>query len=788
MFPDLRYAVRLLGRAPAFTAVAIASLALGIGANTAIYSLYYTILVRPLPVAHPEQIVQLLHSTPEDPRNDGYWGWDRFTHIRDHNHVFSDATATSFDNLAEIRLPGAEREALVLENVAGNYFDFLGLRPTIGRFITSADLPVKDEGDVVVISYDYWATRLHRDLGVLGHRIFYRDAPKTIIGVAPRDYVGPRVGNRTDIWQPCVDCDTIPIARLKPGVPIAQAEAEVNVLFRAITTKPNVRVVLDPAGAGLSRVRDRYGKALMLLLAIVGLLLLLACINLAGMLLARAAARQREFAVRISLGATARHLVRQLLAESLLLSTTGTIAGVFVAWSATTVLTRIMAAGRAHEHVDLEVHPDLHLLLFTAAIALLTGILFGLAPAFHALRAAPGAGIRRTGLGFGKSLVAAQVALALLLLTSSVLFLGHLSHLRNFDLGFRSDHVLLVTLDRSHSGYPAAQLAATYQDLLPRLNAIPGVRSASVSGCTPLQGCGSGGTLLTAEGHVEPPPDRRTRVNMTFIGPRYFETLGIPLLAGRDFAPRSPAQPRVAIVNQAMARIFFPGQNPIGKHVTRDAMTLPESYEIIGVAADAKTIELRDAPYPIIYFDMFQTARLQDQFEFRTAADPQSLAPTVRRILADALPRAPIYRVTRLDAQVDSTIVPEHLIATLSTWFAALAAVLSAIGLYGLLAYNVARRTAEIGVRMALGATPDRVARLILREALTLVIAGLVVGVWLVWAARPLAAAVLHDLQWRPAIPLAIAAAITLIAALVAATIPLRRATRIDPMLALRHD
>jgi predicted permease len=785
MLPDLRYALRLLARAPAFTAVAIASLALGIGANTAIYSLFYTIMLRPLPVAHPEQIVQFLRNTPTEPRSDGYWGWDRFTHIRDHNHVFSALTATSFDNLADVHLPGADRETLVLENVAGNYFDFLGLHPTLGRLITPSDVPAIDSGDAVVISYDYWATRLHSDPAVLGRRIFYRDAPKTIIGVAPRDYVGPRVGNRTDIWQPCADCDVVPLARLKPGVPLAQAEAEVNVLYRATPKSANVRVVLDPAGMGLSRVRDRYGKSLILLLAIVGLLLLLACINLAGMLLARAAARQREFAVRISLGAGARHLVRQLLAESLLLSTAGALAGIFVAWTATTILIRIMAAGRGHERVDLEVHPDLHLLLFTAALALLTGVLFGLAPAMHALRAAPGATLRRTGIGLGKSLVAAQVALSLLLLTSATLFLGHLSHLRNFDLGFRSDHVLLVTVDPTHAGYSTPQLAAAYQDLLLRLNTIPGVRSASMTGCSPLQGCGNGGTLLTAEGHPEP-PDHRVRVNMTIVAPRYFETLGIPLFVGRDFAPRAAAQPRVAIVNQAMARIFFPGANPIGKHVTRDSITPPESYEIIGVAEDAKAIELHDPPYPTIYFDMFQTARLHHQFELRTAADPQSLAPTLRRILRDALPRVPINRMTTLDAQVDSNIVPEHLIATLSTWFAALAAALSAIGLYGLLAYTVARRTAEIGIRMALGATPDRVARLILRDALTLVAAGLVAGVWLVVSARPVLAAVLHDLQWRPALPLAVAAAVTLVAALIASLVPLLRATRVDPMHALR--
>jgi putative ABC transport system permease protein len=808
---DIRYALRLMRRSPGFTVIAVLSLALGIGANTAIYSLLYTIMLRQLPVAHPEQLVEFLRTTPQEPRNDGYWGWEKYAHFRDHNHVFSAITGMSFDNLAAVRTDGSEPENLVLENVLGNYFQVLGLKPAVGRLIGPQDVPASGDGDVVVVSWSYWNTRLHRDPAVLGKRIWYEDAPKTIIGVAPRAYIGPRVGVRTDIWMPREHDDLTMLARLKPGVTIQQAEAEMAVLYRSWLAQSGAgknpkalqtKLEVEPAGAGLVRVRDRYGKALVLLMTVVGLLLLLACINMASMLLARAAGRQRELAVRVGLGASRGRLVRQMLTESVLLSGAGTLVGILVAYFGTGVLVRIMASSRAFEHVEIQVQPDLTLLLFTVVIALLTGLLFGLAPAWYAFRAAPASALRQTGRGgdtwfwrlFGKGLVAAQVALSILLVTAAAVFLSHLTRLRNFDLGFRSDHVLLVTLDPSRSGYKIEQLAAPYQELLGRLEGIPGVRSASASGCTPLQGCGSSGRFLFAEGHVEPPEDR-LRTAVTFVAPRYFATLGIPLIAGRDFSFRDVGQPRVAIVNRAMARHFFPGQNPVGKHVTIDSDPRTggwfgdnQPYEIVGLAADAKAFELRDAPYPTMYFNMFQESRLLHQFELRTTMDSESVAGTVRRIVRDVLKTVPVTSVTTLAAQVDSNIVPERLIATLSEFFGCLGALLAGIGLYGLLAYMVARRTNEIGIRMALGATAGSVSRLVLRDVLEMVCAGLVAGTWMVSLGRPLAASVLHDLKLESAAPLAIGGVAMVAVALLASYVPVRRAARVDPMMALRHE
>ena len=548
---DIRYALRMMRRSPGFTAVAVLSLALGIGANTAIYSLFYTVMLRPLPVAHPEQLVELVRDSPTELHWPGYWAWDQYEYLRDHNDVFSGITGMGFDNLAPVRIPGSDAEALILEAVPGNYFQVLGLKPAIGRLFGPEDAPAGGEGDAVVVSWSYWNRRFQRDPAILGKRIYYKDAPKVITGVAPRDYVGPRVGSRTDVWMPTGDDGLTMVARLKPGVTLEQAQAEIAVVYQGLLeqdaargrhSRVGTRMELLPAGAGLARVRDEYGKPLLLLTAVVGLLLLLACINMASMLLARSAGRQRELAVRVGLGAGRGRLVSQMLTESLLLSVAGAAAGVAVAYYGTGVLVRILASSRAFEHIEVEVHPDWNIALFTAGIALLSGVLFGLAPAWHAFRVTPAVALRQTGRGgdtwfwrwFGKGLVAAQVALSIFLVSAAAVFLNHLERLRNFDLGFRSDHVLLVTLDVSRGGYKPEQLGTPYRELLARMQRIPQVRWASASGCFPLEGCGSGGRNLIAEGRGNRPEERRMTA-LVFAGPRYFETMGIPLMGGRDF-------------------------------------------------------------------------------------------------------------------------------------------------------------------------------------------------------------------------------------------------------------
>jgi len=810
IWTDIRYALRLMRRSPGFTAVAVLSLALGIGANTAIFSLFYTIVLRQLPVAHPEQLVELVRDSPSELHWAGYWGWEKYEYLRDHNHVFSGITGMSFDNLASVHAEGSEPETLIQENVPGNYFRVLGLKPAIGRLIGPEDVPASGSGDVAVVSWSYWNRRFHRDPAILGKRIFYNDTLKTIIGVAPQGYVGPRVGSRTDLWIPVAHGDFTMLARLKAGVTIKNAQAEIAILYRALleqnadqaeNPRLQTRMELLPAGAGLVRVRDQYGKPLALLMAVVALLLLLACINMASMLLARSAGRQREIAVRVGLGASRGHLIKQMLTESILLSFAGAAFGILFAYFGTSVLVRIMASSRAFEHIEIQVHPDFHLLLFTVGIALLTGLLFGLVPAWHAFRFAPASDLRQSGKGgdtwfwslFGKGLVTTQVALSIFLVAAAAIFLNYVSQLRNFNLGFRSDHVLLVTVDSSHSGYKPEQLAALYQALLPRLEAIPGVRSASISGCTPLEGCGTPGRYIFAEGHVERAEDRR-RVGVTFVAPRYFETLGIRLLAGRDFTFQDVGRPRVVVINQTMARRYFPGVNPIGKHITIDKHSKPgwfgndQPYEVVGLAGDVKAFEIRDPPYPTMYFDMFQENQLMDQFELHTMVSPDSLSETARRAIRDVLKNARVTRITTLADQVDSNIVPERLIATLSQFFGMLGAALTGTGLYGLLAYTVARRTNEVGIRMALGATAIDVGSLVLRDALGMVGAGLITGVLLVLLSQPLAVSLIQGLKPDSRAALVVSGSIIFAVALLATYVPVRRAIHVDPMVALRHD
>ncbi|HLK64046.1 MAG TPA: ABC transporter permease [Bryobacteraceae bacterium] len=812
LWNDVRYALRLMRRSPGFTATAVLSLALGIGANTAIFSLLYTIMLRPLPVAHPEQLVQFLWSYPDDPRDDGYWSWDEFEHFRNANHVFSAMTGMSFNNVAAIRTEGSEMEPLILENIPGNYFQVLELKPAIGRLTDPDDVPASGDGDVVVVSWFFWDTRLHRDPNAIGKRIWYEDVPKTIVGVAPKAYTGTRVGNRTDVWMPCAKPGLVILGRLKPEAPLAQAQAEVNVLYHPLAEQsfarnrnPRIlqkRVELEPAAAGLTRIRDIYGKSLILLMAAAGLLLLLACINMASLLLAKSAGRQRELAVRVGLGASRGRLVRQMLTESVLLSSAGTLVGVVLAYTLTGVLVRIMASGLVWQHVDVEVTPDLHLVLFTAGIALFTGLLFGLAPAWYAFRSGPASALRQTGHGgetwfwrlFGRGLVTAQVALSILLVTAASVFLGHLSHLRTFNLGFRSAHVLVVQLDPWRSGYKREQLAAPYQDLLARFEAIPGVRSASISGCVPLEGCGSGARFMATDEHVERYEDRRWTA-VVWVAPRYFETMGIPLIAGRDFDFRDVGRPRVAIINQAMAKLYFPSGNAIGKlvRIDRDPRSGgwfgdDQPYEVVGVVGDVKLDHIQDGPNRAMYFNMFQESRLSDRFELRTSVDPGSVAPAARQAVREALKSVPVRKVMTMGAHVDATIVPERLIATLSEFFGGLGAVLAGVGLYGLLAYTVVRRTNEIGVRMALGAKASDVVRLVMRDALGMVCAGLLGGAAMVLWSRPLAANLVKGLQFGSIWPLALGGASMALVAMLASYVPVVRAARVDPMEALRHE
>lgn len=804
LWQDVRYALRMMRRTPGFTAVALLSLALGMGANTAIFSLIDTLMLRPLPVRAPEQLVELLSRYPGEPRLNSF-SRASYEHFRDNNHVFSELIACSPARF-NVRGEGLEAETVEGEYVAGGYFPVLGVRAAMGRLPGPEDEPAGAGGSTVaVVSWSYWRNRFNLDPAILGRRIMVDDAPVVVVGVTARDFQGLQVISHPAVWLARKTGGHL-VGRLKPRVSLAQARAEMAVLYqwtieeRARNSKDplirQLKMEVEPAGAGLtSELRDQFARPLLLMMAVVGLLLLIACTNVAGMLLARGAARQREMAVRVALGAGRFRLVRQVLTESLLLSVAGSAGGVLLAYFGASALAGIMVSGRPipgmPAHIEIQVRPDAGVLLFTGACAVLTGVLFGMAPAWQAFAGAPASGLRGGGRAgenrfrrlFGKSLVVAQVALSVVLLSAAGLFVGHLSNLDQLDLGFRRDHLLLVTLDPARSGYSREQLARPYQELLGRLEAIPGVRSATLSAATPLSGAGAS-RFATVEGYLERPEDRRY-LSLNWVAPKYFETLGTRLLAGRDFTFQDQGR-RVAIVNRAMARYYFGGGDAIGKHFTMDGDALP--YEIVGMVGDANYYEIREVTGRTIYFNAFQEGRPYPVFELRTSIEPEAVAGAVRRTVRELLKTVPVVKVTTMSDQVDATIVPERLMATLSAWFGALGAALAAIGLYGLLSYTVARRTQEIGVRMALGATRGNVIRMVLGEALGMAGAGLGIGVPVALWGRSATASLVQDLPVKSAAPIGFGVVAMMAVALVAAYVPARRAARVDPMEALRWE
>jgi putative ABC transport system permease protein len=788
----------MMGRSPGFAAVAILSLALGIGANTAIFSLIDSVMLRTLPVAHPEQLVEFLNHYPGEPRGNGF-SLASYEHYRDNNHVLLGLTGSTM-SLLHVRSEGRERETLDGQYVLENFFPTLGVKPAMGRLIGPGD------SAVAVVSWSYWKRGFNQEPSIVGRRIVVNDVPLTIIGVTPPEFFGLLTGYRPEIWasMPAQPVSLALVGKLKPSVSLEQARAEMAVLYqftieeRARASRDamtrQLKIEVEPAGSGLSALRDRFKRPLLLLMGVVGLLLLLASINLASMLLARGAVRQREMALRISLGASRLRVVRQVLTESLLLSAAGALFGVVLAYFGAAGLVRILAGGRQvpglPASIEIPVEINLDVLLFTAGVAVLTGVLFGIAPAWSAFALAPASGLGRSRRRVGKSLIAAQVALSLVLLSGAGVLVRYLWNLRNVNLGFARDHVLLVSLDPARGGYDPTRLSRGYQELLSRFQAIPGVRSATLSGTTPINGAAASG-LANVEGHPEP-PDGRRYVAINWVAPKFFETFGTPLLAGRDFSFQDALdRPRVAIVNQSLARYYFGVASPIGRHVTLEHVTGGRNFppvEIIGIVGDAKYAELREAAPRTIYLDAFQREGAFSQFSLRTNVEPAGVVDEVRRAVRDSLTNVAVARVTTLADQMDASIVVERLIASISEWFAALGAMLVAIGIYGLLAYSVARRTHEIGIRMALGATRGAVARMVVADALGMVGSGLIIGAPVAFWSKRVASSLMGDLPMGSIAPVVFGAAVMVMVALVATYLPARRAAGVEPMEALRHE
>jgi len=809
VFQDTRYGFRVLRKSPAFTIVVILILALGIGANTAVFSILFGLMLRPLPVRDPGRLVELLHQYPGEPAFNGF-SWDAYRTVRDGNHVFSDLFIGSV-NFTTVRSDDLQPQTVFVGNIGGTFFQSLGVQPAAGRLIGPEDMREGVHAPVAVASWSFWKSRFDLDPAIVGKKIIVDDAPVTIIGVAQRGFYGLSEQAKQDLWQPMSLGPSQGwgiglLAHLKPGVSMEQAQSEMAVLFHSVTEAPDagpfvskMKLRLEPAGHGVyTPLQAMLSTPLIILMVMVGLLLLLACANLAGLLLARAASRHHEMAVRVCLGAGRSRLIRQTLTESLLLSIAGSALGTVLAYFGTRGLIRIFASGRhiAGLPVDFDSlnHPDWHMLLFTGATAILTALLFGAAPALGAYRPIPTqplqAGTRisesKSQRLFGKSLVVSQVALSVVLLTSAALFVNYLSHLRSLNPGFRRDHLLLATLDTAHNGYNAAQFARLCEQLIAQLKAIPGVNSAALSEVSPMQGPGAGASAF-AEGH----PDNHHDVSINNVAPGYFETYDTPLLAGRSFTREDQEKPLVAVINQTAARDCFGDENPIGKHLTLSHITLTQgdfTYEVVGVVTDAKYNDIEQPAPPTIYRDTVQNGTIPSQLAVRTSLAPDAVAAAVRETSSAVLKTVPIVRITTMDTQIDATIVPERLIAMLSGWFGALGALLAAIGLYGLLAYTVTRRTHEIGVRVALGATRSDVTRIVLRDAFWLVCAGFALGIPLAVWAKSVAASLIRGLPSNSPVSIVFGGAVMIALGLASAYIPARRAARVDPMVALRYE
>jgi predicted permease len=793
-----------MARSPVLTATVVLSLALGIGANTAIFSLIDALILRSLPVRHPEQLVQLRNQYPGEPRtNCCAWKYD---YVRGNNHVFS-GVAGAAPTVFTVRAAGSDAETVEGMYVTGDFFQVLGMNAGYGRLIVPDDYRPDAAPAVAVVSWSYWKNRFGLDPSILGKRISVDNSSVTVVGVTPRAFSGLQAGSQPAIWVPVSNTKfrLALIARLKAGVSIDQARAEMAVLFpRAVDELASnskdpvlrqLKMYVEPAGAGLSTLRDQFANPLAALMAVVGTLLLLACINIGSMLLARAASRRHEIAVRVSLGASRLRLVRQMLVESLVLSAAGAIPALVLGYFGAGALVRIIGSGRRIPELPPTLYIDLRLdarvLLFTAGVALLAGLLFGIAPAWNAFIADPAGSLRETGTAaetrarrlFGRMLVAGQVGLATVLLSSAGLFVGHLANLERLDTGFQRDHVLLVTLDPVRSGYKDAELSRAYRDLLRRFGEAPGVRSAAIVAGVPISGAGASG-FIAVEGRPERPENRRY-VSFNWVTAGFFSTFGTPLLEGRDFDSRDDQGPPAVIVNQAAARRYLGSEDPIGKHVSVEGGA---TYEIVGLASDAKYYDIREPAPATMYFDMFQGQRMSSHFALRTSTEPEAVGRDLRRIVREVLPAVPVTQMRTMTDVVDGSIVPERMIALLSGVFGGLGTLLAAIGIYGLLAYTTARRVHEIGIRMALGATPRSVIGIVLRDAVVMALAGVAFGIPIALWARTLAAHVFENLPVNSAIPIGFGAAAMIAVGAIAAYVPARRAATIEPLAALRHE
>ncbi len=799
---------------PVFTAIAGLSLALGIGANTAIFTLLDALLLRSLPVQTPEQLTQIVRVHPHG-KATTFW-YSQFSDLRDNASVFSGLTAFFAMGRSTALIDG-QAEAVTPLLASGNYYSVLGVNPAIGRLFSAEDDHRGSPNLVAVLSYGFWQRRFAGNTSVIGKTIALNGTPVIIIGVTPPQFFGTRVGQSHDItlplhMQPFVGRGNLIdrpgqwlmlLGRLKPGQTLERAQAGLAVMFGHILDETSnmgppahreqfrreQHMELLPASSGvISGLRDQFSMPLRILMALVGIVLLIACANVANLLLARAAARQHEISVRLAIGASRLRVVRQLLTESILLAMFGGALGLLFARFAGQLLVRMVSTGDTI--VALDTHPDARVLLFTLAVSLLTGILFGLAPAARIGRQSGLAQRAFTKTGLARPLVVVQVGLSMLLLVGAGLFIRTFENLWHLDAGLQRENILLFVVSPADGGYKGPRLAAFWDQLTARIRTLPGVGSVAVSAQAPLDG--GWGSAVTIPGWTPRAQEDRF-FNQDALTPGYFDTMGIPIVLGRDFRPQDDlAAPKVAIVNQTAARTWFGSESPIGKHIAIGREQKTADIEIIGVVKDAHYTGLKGGEGPngpnVVYTPTKQEAIGGGTVEIRTTANPLNLADQVRHAVQGTDARVPVSNIRTMAVQAASTIVKERLMATISTFFGALALLLAAVGLYGIMAYVVARRTTEIGIRMALGAKRSAVQWMVLRDAFLLVVIGIAVGIPAAASLTRFAKSLLFGVEANDPITITCAALLMLLIAAAAGYLPARRASRVDPMIALRYE
>jgi len=814
LWQDLRYGARMLWKRPGLTAVVTLTLALGIGANTAIFGVVDRLLVRTLPVVEPERLVNL-SGHDEKGGHDTSFSYPIYKDYRDQNDVFDGLLAYSETamNLSE----GGQPERVTGALVSGNYFDVLGVAPALGRAFLPEEDRTPGTHPVVVVSYGLWQRRFGADPKMVGRTITLNTYSFTVIGVAPAEFSGVRRGLSPDVYAPMqMIAQAWParkpddlsnrnfswldlMGRLKPGVTRAQAQTAMSALSsRIMQVQPNTwpMIELEDGSQGETGEINDLRTPLKLLMATVALVLLIACFNVANLLLARATSRSREMAVRLAVGASRNRLIRQLLTESLLLSLLGGLLGLMLAvWLSDALAAYSPPTGGSAPPL-LDARLDWRVLAFTTALSLLTGLFFGLVPAWRSSKpnltvalkeesgAAGGGRVRLRG-----ALVSAQIALSLVVLVCAGLCARSLLVLQRIDAGFDAAKVLVVGLNLSLNGYKEEQGRQFYANLLERVSALPGVEAASLARVVPLTGSGMRMTV-GVEGYT-PADDKPINFDMNIVGPRYCATMKLPLVAGREFtANDNKGAPPVVIINEAVARIYWPNQNPLGKHLMMSApgQDKPQPVEIIGVVAGSRYRSLTEDFRPGMLLPAAQNYAPDLSLHLRSAMRPTSLIETARRELRALDPQLPATRIRTLEEQRRNSLYSERVTALLLSAFGGLALLLASLGIYGVMAYAVTQRTREVGVRMALGAQTGDVLRLMLRQGAWLIVAGVALGLAGAFAATRLIRNFLYQVSATD--PLTFAAAALLLAgvALLACYIPARRATKVDPIVALRCE